>query len=79
MYTRHMDGESEKYRVNVDTVEVYDNQLDVISFSKNNGFTYQTLELFIEANKSVGLGQKILTEIIRNKARMKLQNGLLLR
>ena len=28
-----MDGESEKYRVNVDTVEGYDNQLDVISFS----------------------------------------------
>lgn len=65
----YMDVESDKYRINVDTVDGYSNQLDVISFSKNNGFTYQTLELFIEAGGSIDIGQRILTEAIRNKVR----------
>jgi len=64
----HMDDAPEAYDVHVCTIDT-SNIPDVISLRRGGSFPHQMIDLFVQSGKSVDLGQKILTEAIRNKVR----------
>jgi len=63
----HMHGESEKCRISVNTIDTDNNHLDIISFSKGNGFTYQTVDLYVDGGQAVPFSQELLAAAIRNE------------
>jgi len=63
----HMHGESEKCRISVNTIDTDNNHLDIISFSKGNGFTYQTVDLYVDGGQAVPFSQELLVAAIRNE------------
>ena len=62
----HTHGETEKCSLSVDTIDTDDNELDVISLNKGNGFTYQTVDLYVDGGQAIPFSQELLAAAIRN-------------